>query len=86
VTVLRTAESALLPVVGSILEGAGIPYSLRGEETLHLFPSTGLGLFVDPGATGVEVLVPADRADEARELLAAHRASAAPEPDAEPDG
>lgn len=71
VTVLRTADSALLPVVESILAGAGIPYRLKGEETLHLFPATGVGLFVDPEAAGVEVQVAADRAEEARALLTA---------------
>ncbi len=79
VTVLHTADPALVPVVESILVGAGIPYAIRGEETLNLFPATGVGLFVDPEAAGVEIQVLAERADEARELLAPHEGLVLPD-------
>ena len=69
VTVFATAEVALLPVVRSLLDGTDIPYTIKGEETLGLFPATGVGLAIDPQGRAAQVQVPADRADEARELL-----------------
>ena len=70
VTVFTTADSSLVPILESLLDEAGIPYRMKGEGTLNLFPSTGVGLAIDPKAAGVEVQVPADRAEEARALLA----------------
>jgi hypothetical protein len=69
VSVLRTVDSTLLPVVKSLFDSAGIPYIVQGENALGLLP---MGIF--PGATvrpalGASVLVPAARAEEARRLL-----------------
>jgi hypothetical protein len=49
--------------VRAFLEASGIPTQVRGEtlRTTHGISIDGLG--------SVEILVPADRADEARELL-----------------
>ena len=42
VTVFNTTDPALFPIVKSVLDAAGIPYLVQGEEHLGLFP---LGLF-----------------------------------------
>ena len=83
VTVFTTADSSLLPILESLLDDAGIPYRMRGEGTLSLFPSTGVGLAIDPKAAGVEVQVPADRAEEARALLEPQTGLVPPEADAD---
>jgi hypothetical protein len=70
VTVFRTAEADVLPVVRSLLEESGIPFAVKGEELVGMFPSAGLGLVIDPRSRAAEIQVTEDRADEARELLA----------------
>jgi hypothetical protein len=69
VTVLATGHAAILPVARSLLEGSDIPYTVKGEETLGLFPGVGVGLAVDPKAKAAQIQVTADRADEARAIL-----------------
>jgi hypothetical protein len=69
--VLHTADATLVPVVRSLLDTAEIPYLLQGEEGAGLLPLGRFGGGVFEGNLGVIVLVPADRADEARALLAA---------------
>jgi hypothetical protein len=69
VTVFRTSEPDLLPVLTSLLEGSDIPYVIAGEELLGLFPTSGLGLVIGPRSRAAEIQVPAERATEARELL-----------------
>ena len=54
-------------VVWSVLDGAGIPARVRGDESARL-----VGLAV----VEVVVEVPTDRAEEARELLASAEAGA----------
>ncbi len=89
VEVAETADPSLLPVLRSVLEGAGIPCTFEGEEAVGIFP---LGLndthFAQSGIAA-RLLVPADRLAEARELLdtaatsqgmAENDAGAAPEP------
>lgn len=69
VAVLRTSDSNLMPVVKSVLDAAGIPYIVQGDEAMGLLP---LGLFgggVFSRVLGASVLVPADRAEEALALL-----------------
>lgn len=46
------------------LDDAGIPCMLANEDL------AGLSMFFDPSRSGVQVKVPADRADEARSVLA----------------
>jgi hypothetical protein len=69
VAILTTSDSALLPLVKSMLDAAGIPYVVQGEETLGMFPLGRFGVGVTKRMLGAIVRVPADRADEARELL-----------------
>ncbi len=71
VEVIDTADVALLPILRSALDGAGIPYVVEGDEGLGLWP-----LSLHETAFGVKhglaarFFVPADRAAEAHELLA----------------
>ena len=79
--VLRTSDAALLPVIESTLEAAGIPFVVQGGEALSLLPlgPFGGGLFRDVLGLGAAVLVPRERADEARELLRGCNEEEAPE-------
>lgn len=69
VEVMETADPGLLPLLRSVLESAGIPCTIEGEESVGMFP-LGLGdtHFAQSGIAA-RVLVPAERADEARALL-----------------
>jgi len=69
VAVLNTSDSALLPVLKSVLDAAEIPYVVQGDQAMGLFPlgSFGGGLF--RRVLGASILVPRDREEEARELL-----------------
>jgi hypothetical protein len=69
VPVLNTTDANLLPIVKSTLDAAGIPHLVQGEEYLGLFPLGRFATGVSKRALGAIVHVPADRADEARELL-----------------
>ncbi|MGH9362537.1 MAG: putative signal transducing protein [Thermoanaerobaculia bacterium] len=68
--VFETTDPTLLPVLKSVLESAGIPYYLEGEESLGLLPLQGGFLSEDQEPLAVEIHVAADRAEEARALLA----------------
>ena len=69
VAVLRTSDNNLMPVVKSVLDAAGIPYLVQGDEAMGLLPLGPFGGGVFSRVLGASVLVPADRADEARALL-----------------
>ncbi len=71
VKVLETSEPTLIPVIKSLFDGAGIPFLTRGESMMDLFPSQMLGP-VYKSAGAVKFRVPAEREEEARELLDAH--------------
>lgn len=58
-------------VTWSILDGHGIPARVVGDDTGGMTPHVGL-------MTGISVEVPTDRADEAREVLAAAEAQEEP--------
>lgn len=64
------ADADVLPVIKSVLAAAGIPYFVPGDEAEGLFPVGGLIGFFSDETLGTTILVPSDRADEARELLA----------------
>ena len=66
VTVFRTNDPGLLAVAQSLLEEADIDFNIAGEALLHLFPGSGVGTDMTPS-----IQVPAEDADEARELLKA---------------
>ena len=68
---LETADVGFLPVLKSLLEGAGIPCVVQGEEALGLLPIGAPGSGPMQRAFAAIVHVPADRLEEARALLAA---------------
>jgi len=70
VALLETADVGFLPVLKSLLEGAGIPYVIQGEEAMGLLPIGALGSGPKQRALAAIVHVPADRLEEARALLA----------------
>lgn len=69
VTLVETSDVALLPVIKSVLEAAGIPFSVEGEESLGLFPLVGGGPLFTRKPMAARILVPAERLEEARALL-----------------
>lgn len=70
VKVFETSDPDLIPVVKSLLESYEIPFQVEGEGIMNIFPSEMLGALFKPAAE-VRFLVPADRAEEAREILEA---------------
>jgi len=83
VCVFRTGDAGLLPLLESTLEAAGIPFLVQGREALGLFPlgSFAVGL-TDRRSLGASILVPRERADEARALLECE----GPDGPSEPEG
>ncbi len=72
VELIETSEPALLPVVVSLLESAGIEPVVEGDEVMGVLP---VGQFGAGGWSGegrglsVVVKVPRERSEEARQLL-----------------
>lgn len=79
VSVFETADASLLPVIKSVLDSAGIPYLVQGDEAAGILPLGPLATGLFEHAMAAAVRVPADRADEARALLA--EVDDAPPPD-----
>lgn len=71
VNVFETADVALLPVVTSLLDSAGIAYMVQGAEALGVLPVGGYGAGVTRHGQGMSVnlFVEESRAEDARELL-----------------
>ncbi len=70
VAVFETDNPALLPVVRSVLQAAEVPFTVQGEEAFFLFPLYSVGGPFAGHGLAVRFVVPADRAEEARALLA----------------
>ena len=84
--VFATSEADVIPVIKSLLQGAGIPFETDGEAMMNLFPSDLLGPVLSRPRGEIRFYVPDSRADEARELLSARpQAFAEPESGEEPD-
>ncbi len=69
VPVLTIAESAMLPVVKSVLESAGIAYVVQGEEGMALLPVGGLAKGMIRRAFSCVVHVAQPDLEAAREVL-----------------
>lgn len=69
VTLVETSDVAMLPLIKSVLEAAGVPFSVEGEESLGLFPLAGGGRLFTRRPVAARILVPAERLDEARALI-----------------
>jgi hypothetical protein len=67
VTVLTTKDPAVIAIAKSILDGAGIQYSARGETANTLFGGALVGF--NGAASLVQIQVLQDIADDALELL-----------------
>lgn len=67
--VFECTDPAEVPVVKSILDGAGIPYVTRGEETFDAWHGGRSPLRFSPRAGIIVFVVPADLAEEALALL-----------------
>jgi hypothetical protein len=71
VPVLETSDPAELEIVTSILTGAEIPFLVRGHEQYKAFRGGHAAFRFNPRAGALVILVPAERAEEARILLTA---------------
>ena len=72
VSVLETANVAVLPVVKSLLRAAEIPFIVQGDEAMGVLPVGRVGLGgISSGGHGLSagILVPKEREEEARALL-----------------
>lgn len=70
VQVFRTADSSLLPVIESVLQGEGIDFLVQGEEGQALFPLGAMGGGEDKRFLGAVVQVREADAERARAALA----------------
>jgi hypothetical protein len=70
IDILRTTDLTLLAVVKSALEGAGIPFSVQGEEGLHQIPIGPFGFGFFRRVMGAVIRVQRERAEEAKAFLA----------------
>lgn len=67
--VLDISDPSEIPVLESILRGAGIPFVLEGMERFRAFTGGSAPFRYNPRAGTVTLVVPAERAEEARALL-----------------
>ena len=67
--VFETSDPAELEIVKSILTGAEVPFQVEGHEQFKAFRGGHASFRFNPGAGAVILLVPAERAEEARALL-----------------
>lgn len=70
--VFNTSDVSLLPVVKSVLEAAGIPFIVQGDEALGVLPVGRIGaggISANGHGLAATVLVPRDRQAEAEALL-----------------
>ena len=70
VPVFRTSEPMMLPIVTSLLDSAGIDYSVSGEEALGLYPLGAAAGSVSRASIGAAVYVNDEDAASVREMLA----------------
>jgi hypothetical protein len=71
VPIFETADVSLLPIVKSLLESAGIPCVVQGEEALSVLPVGRWGAGISQSGRGLAATIRVDqaRAQEAEELL-----------------
>jgi len=68
-TVLEILDPSELPIVESILNGADIPFTFEGMERFRAFQGGHTPFRYNPRGGRVVIVVPTDRAEEARALL-----------------
>ncbi len=71
VPVWSTTDSALLPVIRSLLTAAEVPHIVQGEQALGLLPMGGIGGSQSTFRRGIAatILVPRDRREQALRLI-----------------
>jgi hypothetical protein len=69
VTVFRTADSGLVPLIKSLLDAAGIEYVVQGDEALGLFPLGPLATGITQNLMAVTFLVRPEEEQAACEAL-----------------
>lgn len=69
VQVFQSADASLLPVIKSVLTGAGIPHLVQGDEAQSLYPFGSLGGGSDKRLLAAVVLVPESRREAAEAVL-----------------
>jgi hypothetical protein len=69
VLVFETDDPAVLPVAKSLLESSGLPHVLQGEGAFGQLPVSHIGGPFAAKGMAVRFLVPAENAEEARELF-----------------
>lgn len=70
VMVFETTDVSLLMVVKSVLEDAGIDYTVQGEEASTLLPLGPFGAGLSRHGFGARIHVPEDQASDAEAVLA----------------
>lgn len=70
VMVFETTDVSLLMLVKSVLEDAGIDYTVQGEEASTLLPLGPFGAGLSRHGFGARIHVPEDQASDAEEVLA----------------
>lgn len=68
-TVFETSDPTEVPVVLALLRSEGIECLVRGEERFDPFRGALSPLRFNPLAGRVEIVVPAEQAEEARQIL-----------------
>ena len=71
-TVFSTSEADVIPVIKSVLRGAGIPYLVAGEGLANLFPTDMLGPTMHKSRGEVRFRVAEKDLEGARAVLAEH--------------
>ncbi len=69
VTVFDTSDPALLPVIKSILQGAGIAFLVQGEEAMSLLPIGEVIVPFTKRGLAARFMVKPEDAEAATELL-----------------
>ncbi|MGH9443240.1 MAG: DUF2007 domain-containing protein [Thermoanaerobaculia bacterium] len=69
VTVFTTGNAALVPVIESVLRGAGIEFLVKSDRVQDLFGWGRIGLGYNALTGPVEIQVTADNEEAAREVL-----------------
>lgn len=83
VDVFNTSDVSLLPVLKSVLEAAGIPFFVQGDEALGVLPVGRIGaggISASGHGLAATVLVPRDHQAEAEALLESFSQPADAEP------
>lgn len=65
VVIAQIHEGGMLPLITSVLEGSGVPYSIEGGEAMSLHP----GIAVAGKGRSARVVARGDDAEALRELL-----------------